>query len=314
MIFDALTRIKPAIETGPVFKDECLVVADGGFLSTRSTTLEASQPCKVEDFAVNGPDFSKILAAGSQVKVTPKQVSVKNGSISERLARATEFKPFTPPASKGVAVTPEVGWTLKEMLEFTGSEIARPWTMSVLYHEGYFYATNDAVLVRSKESCSLPWGSVSLPHGFAQYLARFADEIGSVGIDERGFFAWTKNGGWVRAPGLENQMPLKVVQAFQQLYKEPSWAITSAEVRDTLLQTAQRVEDAIHLTNSSIGAVMSTREVSASIKLNVEDACFTAKHFISAVSIATHIDFDAYPKPVPFKSTKIVGIMASRAK
>ena len=62
MIFDALTRIKPAIETGPVFKDECLVVADGGFLSTRSTTLEASQPCKVEDFAVNGPDFSKILS------------------------------------------------------------------------------------------------------------------------------------------------------------------------------------------------------------------------------------------------------------
>jgi DNA polymerase III sliding clamp (beta) subunit (PCNA family) len=200
--------------------------------------------------------------------------------------------------------------TLRELKPFISDDASRPWTNGVLLSEGYAYATNNVVLVRSPFAWD--FGDINLPVYAIDELLRIGIEPDEILLDENAL-TFVLGEAWLRAQLLTGEWP-DVAARFEDIEfgdVVPSGIIQAIEKILPFCPDPKMPE----IIFSAEGVSTAAGEQMAAIEgISLPDGCYRAEVLLLALSVAQRVNFAAYPAPVAFCGNKVEGMFVGLRK
>ncbi len=183
---------------------------------------------------------------------------------------------------------------LKTLVDFVAQDATRPWACGILLKDNYAYATNNVSIVRVPFKHS--YDRLLLPLYAINELLRINQDPMKIHLTDS-WITFSMKDCWLKARQLEGQWPdVSAMFEDKATGKVPENLANNIE---TLSQFVNKggfpvikfEEDKILLEGG--GAEVECKNLPAGL--------YRAEPLIKCLRVATHIDFNKYPEPVPFK-------------
>lgn len=256
-----------------------------------------------EAFAVSFDRLATALRAveGDEFEVKQKGefLVLKKGRLTVRVRKLSTDGVYSaalkhPPKAQRTAA-PGFQLALHACAPFVSADASRPWSVAALARGGYLYATNNLSLVRFPfefpEELKIPGPAVPLLTELSSvdWISKQGNLI-LVGCGEALLSFPEAAGEWPKVEDFFAPMPKKLPVADGLLL----------EAAKTTEKFADRF---VSLTDSSIEGKVATIESEYEVDLPNGKGIYNARLFSLVASVASHIDFKTYPKPVFFRAT-----------
>lgn len=272
----------------PVLRDEPIVVPAGPF-------YKAVDKCEGDPIIEIHDEFLTVKSKVRKMRRIRLPLSLDNYS-----------KPFT--TGDRYEMPKFYDTALMRMRHFVSKDASRPWAMSILHQDGYLYATNNIVLVRTEFDWHADLPIFGLP-GFA------ADEVIRLGTPD---YIWVSEnnvsfeypgGVWLRSVLYEATWP-DVASMIPDTSNLPPLPKDFREVTRDMIPFNE--DDKFPVVKYD-GKIISTLEggmiAEDELEEGVAEAAFHAVPLTSVLDVATHMDLSPYPKPCPFRGPAIEGVI-----
>jgi hypothetical protein len=239
---------------------------------------------------------------------------IKSGKMSAKMPISTQNYPTTLKPEGFDPCSDSMLEPINLLRPFIAKENPRLWARSVLWWDGYFYATNNVTMVRTP--FALPWTDhpITIPDFAIEVIRRAGIPITAIhdrenaGAIEFGEF-------WLEFRKYSEPWPLKTIAG---LFSRDDWDDLPAFDGPT---AAQHVEDLLPFAPETQRApsvcfkpdLITTLDGESRAQVEFDVPCDKEVYFYgeAIADILKHvsaIDFNCYPKPVPFTGEKIQGI------
>ena len=204
---------------------------------------------------------------------------------------------------------------LYRVREFISKDASRPWAMGVLHQDGYLYATNNVVLVRTKFDWPAEWPIVGVPSFAIDELLRITRLSGRpmipkyIWIDDNSVSYEYENDVWLHSVLYEADWPdvQSMIPDCSDLPKLPH------DFRHVTEDMVPFNEDEKFPIVKYSGKRISTLEGDMIAEDELEDevaeAAFHAIPLQMVLHYAERMDLSPYPKPCPFTGMGLEGVI-----
>ena len=275
-------------------------------------TVDAPCSTKITDFTVNANRFLSAVDAceGEPIISITKgdKLSVKKGSFKALipLVDHSSFPKIGP--DKTVKLGTELLSTLRLLRSFIGEDASRPWACGVLIKSDFIYATNNIVLCRTPFSWKHK--EAVLPSFAIDELLRINQEPVGVGFSDNSITFKYEDGSWLKSTLFHNEWPdvESMLSKIKVTTKVPE--DLESNIRKVIPFCPDPKYPVIKIKGNRISTLEG--EMSAEVgKCGPDDleSNFRAEPLLSVVAVATKWDLSVYPKPCPWKSDQIEGVL-----
>lgn len=198
---------------------------------------------------------------------------------------------------------------IRHVREFISDDASRPWACSVLYSDGYLYATNNVTIVRT------PWemgsfsdvASFTLPSFGIDQLIRCNRDVTGIHIRESAI-GFEMSDVWMESVRYTEQWPDTA-----KFFDNVDWDLPklSGDEKGIVEKLLPFVPDKRHPVIKFEGSQISTMEgaMEAVVDTDCGQGAFHATPLLKVLNEATAMDLKKFPQ-VPFKGPHIQGVLA----
>ena len=269
-------------------------------------TIDCPFPNNIPPCAVPGQKLLNAVKACKDVpnlSITPTgKLVVKKGSFRAMLSTLPkEDFPLAEPMGAEFSVPSNFITVIAHLRPFVSKDASRPWSMGILFKEGYAYATNNITLVRQAIDWDAP--DTLIPIRALDDLLTMKENPGVMKISDNDTTFFYKDESWLKSQTLLQPWPN--VEAMLEASEAPE-----DDVPATLLDDVIRVH--AFCTNQkfpeiSIGETVQSGEGDDQAIIEGYDlpkSRWHADQLTLVLSHANKIDFSPYPKPCTFSNNK----------
>lgn len=288
-----------------VFADGTLRAFNGAVFFQAPSSLDPSLP----PFAVNEERLTQALSAcegeGAQVVLKEDFLVLKQGKLTVRVRKLDAAGVFhdaieTPPKKRQHPVAP-FQEALRAVAPFMSSDASRPWTTSILFRNGFAWATNNLALVRYPTGieieCCVP--AAAVPVLAALPSIDWVD-------DYEGRITVGSKKTMVSFPSASAPWPDKIEAYFAKSPKK--LPVLPAELLDAAKLVEKFAERFVSLRPEKVEGKLATIESEYEIEVASGKGVYPAKLLLLILQHATHADFSTYPDPIFFAGAKLRGV------
>ena len=193
---------------------------------------------------------------------------------------------------------------LRKLRPFVSEDASRPWSNGILLRDGYAYATNNVVLVRTPFAWD--FDAVNLPVYAVDELIRIGQEPTEI-LTAEGALVFTLGDAWLRSQLLTGEWP-DVAGRFEGLdFGEvvPTGLVQAIEKIMPFCPDPKMPE----IVFSADGISTAEGEQMASVEgAALPEGRYRAEVLLLALSVAQRANFAAYPTPIAFCGDGIEGM------
>ena len=278
-------------------------------------TLDGPWPEYEKDEPINIPaePFVRAFEAmdNPNLQLRDEFIYISEKKMKVRIPLSTEVYPACKKPEEWHPMDNTLLESLRKIQAFISNDASRPWACGALYLDGYLYATNNIVIVRT------PWhiGSLcdietfTLPGFGIDQLMRCGRDIIAVHVRDDAIGFELEGDVWMESVRYVESWP-----DIQKMFEGSQWddmtKLSGQEV-DIVEKLLPFVPDKRHPVIKFEGDKITTMEgaMEASIEVDCDHATFHSTPLLEVLKAATHMNFSAFPK-VPFKGRDIEGIIA----
>lgn len=263
-------------------------------------TLDAPWTDYLREDSINVPAEPFVKAfetmADPHPSLTERHLHLSEGKMRVRIPLSVDAYPRCERPTGGNRVDDDLLRTLRAIRPFISEDASRPWACGALVQDGWAYATNNIVMVRQRLEGD--YDDFTLP-GFAiDQLGRCDKGILEISIRENAIGFELEDDIWMESTRYAEQWP-NVDRFFDWDHDLPRLRGNEKAIVDKLLPF---VPDERHPVIRFMGEKIATLEgeMEALVEVDCGEAAFHAVPLQLVLSVATHMDLDPYPKPMPF--------------
>jgi len=278
-------------------------------------TLDASWPEYLSEESINIPaePFVKAFEAMDDPNLILKDefLYVTEGRMRVRIPTNLEVFPVCHKPEKWDPMDNSILHAIRHIREFVSDDASRPWACSVLYLDGYLYATNNVTIVRT------PWNvssfsdveSFTLPSFGIDQLVRCNREVTAIHVRTNAIGFEMEGDVWMESVRYTEKWP--EVSRFFDDVEWNSIPKLRGDEKGIVEKLLPFVPDKRHPVIKFEGDKISTMEgaMEAAIDTNCGYGAFHATPLLKVLTEATAMDLEKFPK-VPFEGPYIEGIIA----
>lgn len=239
------------------------------------------------------------------------------GKLSVKHDRFRAYLPVLPQqdyprmAQEGsnVPVDPDFIAVLRRLKPFISEDASRVWSTALLFTERYVYATNNIIIVR----CPIDWSDVqvAVPATTVDRIIEIADTPSQIFLADNSV-TFEYDDVWMRSQLVNEPWP-----DVERFFTAPFGDLPA--VPPDLRKAVERIR--VFCANEKfptiqLGTTLKTDAGEQSAEydgFDLPDSKFHADQLLKVLSVATHVDFSAFPKPCPFKGNNIEGLFVGLA-
>lgn len=238
--------------------------------------------------------------AGTFVQVSKGRTRIKLPCRSADEYVSPPLPPDTPAEGK-LTKAP-----LARVRKYVSQDASKPFSVGVLLRNGYAYATNNVILVRTPVDYSGP--EVCIPVYCVEELLKLPIEEYSIHFAENGLYLRSAD-TWVHTLALAHRWP--DVERFFDGWSEPP-AVDAAALKTALKTVRDFVPDDNYPIMRFVGNVLKTLdgEYTAEVDgFDVADSAWRYEMLDLVLQDADRLDFAAYPKPARWSGNGLQGML-----
>ena len=266
------------------------------------------------EFTVPADKFIKAVSAcDNQPKVTINAEGVVKVSYKRFRANMPSLNVadyprtnFDDEHSQVVAAPENLGATLSALLPFISQDTSRPWSQGIWISDGYAYATNNVILVRSP--IDWPHEAINIPEYAVRELTMINKTPVSLSISKNSIGV-SYEGAWFKAQLYQNPWPQSVSGMFDK--KAGEMIDVPAELLPSIEKLIPFCLDEKTKTIYFKGSEISTADgaQSAQVELDWDGVgAYQAGHLQLVLGVAKRWTPSAYPAAVFFEGENIEGV------
>ena len=278
-------------------------------------TLDAPWPEYLRDDPINIPaePFVRAFEAMDDPHVSLKDeyLHIQEEKMRVKIPLNLELYPVCKRPEEWDPMDDTILDAMRKIQPFISNDASRPWACGVLYLEGYLYATNNIVIVRT------PWTigdfsevkTFTLPGFGIDQLLRCNRSINGIHVRDIAIGFELEGDVWMESVRYVEAWP-DIKKMFEGEQWEGMTKLSGNEI-GIVERLLPFVPDKRHPVIKFEGDKITTMEgaMEASVEVNCDHATFHSTPLIEVLRVATHMNFSAFPK-VPFKGRDIEGIIA----
>ena len=212
-------------------------------------------------------------------------------------------------------VPPNFAEAVEKLLPFCSENATHPWATCLSAKGDHLYATNNVALARASCPGVGAWGEFLLPRWAAAFVAgRMAGLLGWEVTEQYVTFAWA-DGSWMRSSLILAKFPN--LSAMLDTLGEtpcdvtPGWLACLNRVVDVCEDPIVRLKaDGIY---GSTGEVLQVEDgTGVPLPDGRTETLWDARYLVPVLTLATHWDPAAYPKPAPWRGPGVEGVVLGR--
>lgn len=317
---DTYEKIRPACDFAGVLSDDASLSVVNGRFEAFNKSLTASVPVEgVPDFSVAAVDFDFAIRKHDELKswnVTEKNVILDGKTRVKRTPeRAALKKPEV--ETKPIPNLEDFFNALDDVYPFTMGDKARAWSEGARFDGTKITATNSIVLLQAELDEHCGFDGVTVSRAALAYMRQRRAELEAWGMGDRGLMLEFSDGSWAFAVKMAMEMPDAAVSMVDQLDYDNLDELTTHDAA-MIQKTIEWADDVVTLFPDKVYAGRYSTdhdEKLESIDLGgAEKALFGAKALSAVVEKASHVGFNRFPQPVPFKTMRgSRGLIAGRS-
>lgn len=315
----AIERVKNAVSSKPLVPHLTHYLIDNGEIMSTDGQLNAGGPFPDSGvkYMVPAAEFEKVLlkfGRKASIEVEQKSIVIKAGRYTARIATLADYDAFPLQRPRGEEAK-NVGQLInifRRLRPFVSDNATRPFAMAYRLRSTDVTVTNNIVLARSTHT--LPKGFDHLVPVWAVdfVLARRDAVLSSVRFDKGSFSFLFDDGSWMMSPLIAEQFPDGPCDKMLEATPDATWAIPG-DWREAFNVVAELSEDSVRLYPDRITGGVGFSEVQAEVKSPVKELTpFVTKQLKLVVETATYFDPSLFPKPCPWQSEGIKGVIMGR--
>ena len=270
-------------------------------------------PCeslKGFDFTVPCERFLKAVDACNgepniKVKETKLTVSKKKFRATLPLSNHETFPRDTSPTSYDDMDASDLLQAMRVLLPFVADDATRLWSNGIWFNDGYAYATNNVVLIRTPVELQ---ASFILPSFAVEEILRVGMLPTGFHVDDKSLYLMYQNGMWLRSHLIEGQWPESVATMIQETKTIPLEPEFIAAVEQIVPFCPNEALPRICLDDGKVAT--DDGAMSAEVGgFKGMTGYYRAEPLLAVARVASHIDFSTYPKPCYFKGYAVEGVL-----
>ncbi len=237
------------------------------------------------------------------------RLAVKSGKFKAFINSSDDTFPEVNPSGTRVELEGNLLEALAKLAPFMAEDASRPWANGILLRGQSAYATNNVILVEQWMPESFPC-EINIPKKAVQELLRIKKEPIALQMDDVSATFWFDEKRWLRTNLLALEWPdvHKILQAASESYKPVTLEEEFFEAVENILPFADEQEK-IYFTETGLTTHLDATGADMEILVDGEKGCYNGKQLLKLNGIANSIDFSVYPKPVPFNSDTMRGVI-----
>ena len=313
---DAYLKVKAAVAPNDTSHLSHICIRNGMMFATNSRMTAAAEVSFEDTFMVPAREFYQaITVLGEEdLKLAVKENSIVISKSRRRVTIETlnpENFVYHMPEGDPMPVPPEFVTALRAVYKFMSDDRTKPWANAVRVKDGYLYATNNIVVVRSPCGSWLREIDITLPSWVVEYIVSRDVELQFISFMQHSVsFNWADN-SWVRSSRLTVEMPDVVIDLLDKL--TPVVFEISQEWRDAFSTVIQLSDDVLHICPDRIKAGKGHALIEAEVDSPVqEDTMWHPKYLNLVMEAATHFDPGSWPQPCCWKGENCEGLVIGR--
>lgn len=286
--------------------------------SNGKLTLDAPWPDYTREEPINVPaePFVKAFEAMEDPHISLKDefLFVQEKRMRVKIPLSTDFYPFCAKPETWDPIDNEFLTALRKVRPFISDDASRLWACSAMWIDGYLYATNNVVLVRTpyKNSWWHPTeDSFTIPSFTIDQLARCQKSLEVMHLEDSRLTFQLEGDVWLDSARYHGDWP------DMEKFFDHDWGAVpplAGNEKDIVEKLLPFVPDKRHPVIQFKGDSIATMEggMEAAVETNCGKAAFHAAPLMMVLKFATHMKVDNYPNPVPFigANDDIQGIIA----
>lgn len=290
------------------------------FMTATNGRIIAGHPCKVDgEFLVPGNELKQIF---KRLAEEPK-VSIKDGKVNLRSGRFSGSLEIMPMEEW---VFPELGkpeWVkfpsellpiLKDLRSFISDNAVHRWSLGVAVDKGWCYASNNIILA----GAPFPGGKKTqalMPAWVIDFLLERAQGLKSWAVTENYMaFLWT-NGAWMRSTLIDDVFPERASEMIRAAPRGTQ--MINKQYADAVIRVCELSEDYVSVYKDRVEGSSKRSLVREELKTEAPEggaSLWSAKNLCLMMAVANQWSPALWPKPVPFRGTRVSGYIAGRLK
>ena len=316
---EAVTWVKDALGRRKVVEMMTFYCFRQGYVMATNGYMTAGYPVDFPDERlVAGEELESALTAlGGEVKPT-----VGEDSVVLRAGRAKATVQALPWSEAWPGRGPEKQWrkapealapALGRVAPFIHDNATIPWQSGVALYADAAWSTNGVAIARAPiEGLRIDDGKqVILPPDAAEFVRARADGLRQWQTsEEHAAFIW-QTGAWMRTILVRDRMPDQVSTIIAGA-GDPSFQITD-ELRKSLKRVLGVAETGIKMFKDRIEggrkAITLVDEAEVPVPTDSDYTAWAVKHLEPVLEVATHMQFDKWPAPSPWKGQGVSGVL-----
>jgi DNA polymerase III sliding clamp (beta) subunit (PCNA family) len=314
-MIEVLKTVMAAVSTKdmvPVFTHFCLY--SGRVQGCNGVVyIDAPFPHDIAECTVPANRFLKAVEACDD---DPTFGVTDGGKLSVKRGRFRAYLPILPFADfpratldgSSVPVPPDLVQVLTRLKPFISEDASRPWSLSILLREGFAYATNNIIVMRTPIDWQGP--EVTLPVQLVDRVLEVGEVPNECHIGPQHIcFSWGDT--WMRSaltlhpwPGVETMCEKEATEVVPQELKDAVTKIKAFCVNEKF--PVIRLSDVVQTDDGEHGASFEG--------FDLPEGAYHADQLLKVLTVATHIDFSAYPAPCAVTGDKLQGLIVGLKK
>lgn len=236
------------------------------------------------------------------------RLSIKAGKFKALIECTEEAFPDVVPEGQWhsleeVSIIP----ALKKLLDYTGEDASRKWSMGILLRGSKAFATNNIVLVEYDLEKTFPV-DINIPKTAVAELVRIGKPPVGMMVSEGSVTFMYDKAHWVKTQLYDLGWP-----DLDKVLSRPSEMV---EIKDEWYDAVEAVSpfvDELSRVYFKEGVITTAVEDAAGGSVDMEDfpyeGIYNHKFFLSLRGLVTHIDLHAYPAPCLFRGENVRGAL-----
>lgn len=289
----------------------------GGRVTGFNGTITISAPVDIGfDAAPAAGAFVKALNACEDtisLKLDGLALQVRSGSF-RTVVPCIDLAQVPTSVPEGVMVQPPTSilHALEVLEPFIGTDASRPWACGVLLHGQSALATNNTTIVEYWLGTDLP--KVNIPSTVLEELLRIKEELVALQVSDSTITFHYGDGRWIKSALLSLEWP-DIWRALDQAcsgctpYPVPAGL---PEACAKLVAFKDKHDVRVYLRGADISTTKGgLADGGAVVELPglPDKCCFNTRMLSAVLQAAQGIDFNCYPKPVPFFTDRLRGAL-----
>ena len=278
-------------------------------------SLALCAPIDVElDIKPRAVPFVKAIQGckGNTVQLTVTKtgrLSIKAGKFKALVECTDEEFPTVDPEGdwvslEGIDFIP----ALKKLLDFTGEDASRRWSLGILFRGSKAYATNNIVLMEYDLGVHFPV-EINVPKTAVAELIRIGKPPVGIKLSTTSVTFMYDQNHWIKTQLYDLGWP--------DLNRVLSRETEMVEVQESWFDAVESVSpfvdelSRVYFKDSTITTVSENDAAGGTVEMEDFPYCcvFNHKYFMSLRGVISHIDLNAYPAPCLFKGPNVRGAL-----